>query len=81
MQAGTAEYADAFANHALILPPPITAELAGQAFDKLWAAFDKDYAMFVLRPEVDCRSCVISTGPWHCERNRPRSSPPLVPKC
>lgn len=27
--------------------------LAEQAFDQLWQAFDKDYAMFVLRPEVD----------------------------
>jgi C-terminal processing protease CtpA/Prc len=31
----------------------LTAELAGQAFDQLWDAFDRDYAMFALRPEVD----------------------------
>jgi hypothetical protein len=52
-QAGTAEYENAFLHRPLKLPPPITTELAGQAFDKLWAAFDKDYAMFALRPEVD----------------------------
>ena len=27
--------------------------LAATAFDQLWAAFDRDYAMFGLRPEVD----------------------------
>ena len=30
-----------------------TATQAEQAFDQLWQAFDKDYAMFVLRPEAD----------------------------
>lgn len=34
-------------------PPAFTPALAEQAFDQLWQAFDKDYAMFVLRPEVD----------------------------
>ncbi len=27
--------------------------LAAQVFDRVWEAFDKDYAMFVLRPQVD----------------------------
>jgi hypothetical protein len=31
----------------------ITPDLARAAFDHLWQAFDRDYAMFVLRPEVD----------------------------
>ncbi len=31
------------------LPPALTAA----AFDQVWEAFDRDYAMFVLRPEVD----------------------------
>ena len=31
------------------LPPA----LAAKAFDQLWGAFDRDYAMFALRPEVD----------------------------
>ncbi|HEV2208111.1 MAG TPA: S41 family peptidase [Verrucomicrobiae bacterium] len=30
-----------------------SAESTAAAFDQLWQAFDKDYAMFVLRPEVD----------------------------
>jgi hypothetical protein len=33
--------------------PAVTGTLAEQAFDQLWQAFDQDYAMFVLRPEVD----------------------------
>jgi len=51
--AGTANYLNAFEKKSLKTPPPINAELAAKAFDELWAAFDKDYAMFVLRPEVD----------------------------
>jgi RNA polymerase sigma-70 factor (ECF subfamily) len=35
------------------VPPPITTATADQAFDQLWKAFDTDYAMFVLRPEVN----------------------------
>jgi hypothetical protein len=31
----------------------ITPQLAGAVFDQLWSAFDRDYAKFVLRPEVD----------------------------
>lgn len=34
-------------------PQVFSAELAGEAFDKLWRAFDQDYAMFTLRSEVD----------------------------
>ena len=34
-------------------PPAFTSERAAQAFDQLWSAFDQNYAMFVLRPEVD----------------------------
>ncbi|MGO8679032.1 MAG: S41 family peptidase [Limisphaerales bacterium] len=33
--------------------PALTEESATRAFDQLWEAFDRDYAMFVLRPEVD----------------------------
>lgn len=33
--------------------PEFSPALAQKAFDELWQAFDKDYAMFVLRPEVD----------------------------
>ncbi|MBE0540939.1 MAG: S41 family peptidase [Verrucomicrobia bacterium] len=35
-------------------PPPVfTPELAADAFDQLWQVFDRNYAMFGLRPEVD----------------------------
>lgn len=50
--AQTGEYANIFEKQALIPPPKITPELAAEAFDKLWNAFDRDYAMFVIRPEV-----------------------------
>jgi RNA polymerase sigma-70 factor (ECF subfamily) len=33
--------------------PEFTSAFAEKAFDQLWQAFDKDYAMFVLRPEID----------------------------
>ncbi len=52
-QSQTAEYVDAFANRSVKLPPPLTQGAAQAAFDQLWEAFDRDYAMFVLRPEVD----------------------------
>jgi len=51
--AGTAEYVDAFLHEPVKLPPVITPELAAKAFDQLWEAFDRDWAMFILRPEVD----------------------------
>ena len=51
--ARTAEYIGAFEKRAVKLPPAITSDLAQKAFDQLWEAFDREYAMFVLRPEVD----------------------------
>jgi hypothetical protein len=50
---GTAEYVAAFEKETVKFPPAITKEAAGEAFDKLWEAFDRDYAMFTLRPGVD----------------------------
>ena len=52
-EAGTAKYVAAFEGRAVRQPPPLTADTARAAFDQLWEAFDRDYAMFVLRPEVD----------------------------
>lgn len=51
--AQTAEYSSAFEKRNVKPPPAITLEQATKAFDQLWEAFDRDYAMFVLRPEVD----------------------------
>jgi C-terminal processing protease CtpA/Prc len=52
-QAQTAEYLAAFEQRSVKPPQAITTALAEAAFDQLWEAFDKKYAMFVLRPEVD----------------------------
>ena len=51
--AQTAQYIAAFENRSVKQPPALTAQLAESAFDQVWKAFDQDYAMFVLRPEVD----------------------------
>ncbi|HXD51209.1 MAG TPA: S41 family peptidase, partial [Burkholderiales bacterium] len=51
--AKTAQYFAAFEERNVKPPPAFNAESAAQAFDQLWEAFDRDYAMFVLRPEVD----------------------------
>jgi hypothetical protein len=52
-EAQTARYVAAFENRSVRQPPDLTPILAEEAFDKLWEAFDRKYAMFVLRPEVD----------------------------
>jgi hypothetical protein len=52
-EARTAEYVAGFAGLPVKPAPGLTAELAERAFDQLWEAFDRDYAMFALRPEVD----------------------------
>lgn len=48
-----AEYISSFEHRGIKLPPAFSATLAEEAFDRLWEAFDQDYAMFVLRPQVD----------------------------
>ncbi len=52
-EAGTAEYYHAFEKRGVRPPPALTSDAAQAAFDQLWEAFDRTYAMFVLRPEVD----------------------------
>ena len=51
--AENAIYHDDFETRTVTELQPFSAELAGKAFDQLWNAFDRDYAMFGLRPEVD----------------------------
>ncbi len=51
--AETAQYVEAFERRAMPRPPPISRDLAEQAFDQLWTEFDRRYAIFVLRPEVN----------------------------
>ena len=52
-EARTARYISAFEERAVKPPPEFSKAAAATAFDQLWEAFDRDYAMFVLRPEVD----------------------------
>jgi hypothetical protein len=52
-EAKKADYISAFEKQPFKAAPGISPELAGKAFDQLWEAFDREYAMFVLRPEVD----------------------------
>jgi hypothetical protein len=52
-EAHSAKYIAGFESRPLKPAPALTAALAASAFDKLWESFDKKYAMFVLRPEVD----------------------------
>ena len=52
-QAGTVKYHASFEVQTVPLTPPFNPGLAGKAFDDLWNAFDKEYAMFGLRPKVD----------------------------
>jgi len=51
--AQTAQYWDAFEKRAVPSPAVITTNATAAAFDQLWETYDKQYAMFVLRPEVD----------------------------
>jgi hypothetical protein len=52
-EAQTARYWAVFANRSVRQPPVLTPKLAEEAFDQMWEAFDRKYAMFVFRPEVD----------------------------
>jgi C-terminal processing protease CtpA/Prc len=52
-KAAAVRYFADFENQSVKLAPAISRALAEKMFDQLWEAFDRDYAMFVLRPEVD----------------------------
>lgn len=52
-KAGTVKYHAGFETQTVQLTPPFDPTLAGEAFDKLWNAFDKEYAMFGIRPDVN----------------------------
>lgn len=52
-QAPKADYYAVFESRPVQEPPAFNTALAESAFDQLWQAYDQDYAMFVLRPEVD----------------------------
>lgn len=50
---GKMQYVNAFEKRALPAPRPINAKAALGAFDEVWGAFDREYAMFTLRPNAD----------------------------
>jgi C-terminal processing protease CtpA/Prc/outer membrane lipoprotein-sorting protein len=52
-KAATARYVDAFKNRTVPEDQPFNEAVAKSAFDKLWEEYDRQYPMFILRPEVD----------------------------
>ncbi len=52
-ETGKARYVDAFRRRPLPPPKPLDAKAALEVFDKVWDAFDRDYAMFAIKPKVD----------------------------
>lgn len=52
-EAGTAKYEPYFVNRILPEVVPITEKEALEAFDTVWEAFDREYAMFSVKPHVD----------------------------
>jgi Peptidase family S41/Tricorn protease C1 domain len=46
-------YVDAFRKRALPTAKDVDRETALQVFDTVWNAFDREYAMFVVKPDVD----------------------------
>jgi len=52
-QAATARYVMAFENNIVPEDKPFSEELVRSSFDRLWQAYERQYAMFVLRPEVN----------------------------
>lgn len=51
--AASVRYVAAFEKRAVKSPEPLAPGQAAACFDGVWDAYDRDYAMFVLRPEVD----------------------------
>lgn len=49
----TVLYAEALAAHPFPSPDKLQRETALEVFDKVWNAFDREYAMFVVKPDVD----------------------------
>ncbi|MBC8869336.1 MAG: Ig-like domain-containing protein, partial [Planctomycetes bacterium] len=47
------EYEDYFRTHSLPVAKLLDSEAALEAFDNVWGAFDREYAMFVIKPQVN----------------------------
>lgn len=52
-QAGTVKAEDDFTRMALPVVKPLSREEALKVFDTVWKAFDEEYAMFTIKPDVD----------------------------
>ena len=50
---GEVKYVDAFARRALPKDKPIDSTDAALAFDEVWDSFDREYAMFAIKPNVN----------------------------
>jgi len=50
---GKAEYEDFFRTRSLAVPKPLVSETAAEVFDEVWKAFDREYAMFLIKPRAD----------------------------
>lgn len=53
LEAGTAKYYSNFEDRIVKQDQPFSKEQAGEAFDKLWQEYDRNYAMFAIKPDVD----------------------------
>ena len=49
----SAKYFPPFEKRPVRMPPPLTPEQSKESFDQLWDVYDREYAMFAIRPEVD----------------------------
>jgi peptidase S41-like protein/tricorn protease-like protein/Big-like domain-containing protein len=64
---GEIEYEDYFRTHPLPVAKPLDSVTALEAFDEVWEAFDRDYAMFVIKPQVDWAKLRQTYGPRAAE--------------
>lgn len=53
VEAGTANYMRGFAELTVKSDTPLSRETAESVFDTLWERYDREYAMFAIRPQVD----------------------------
>jgi len=49
----TVQYVDAFRQRTLPVPASFKSGVGAEIFDKVWSSFDREYAMFVIKPDVD----------------------------
>ncbi len=61
--AGTAKYVSAFTERPLTPPIAVTGTDAERIFNEVWAGFDREYAMFAIKPDVDWNRLKSKYGP------------------